>query len=45
MDRTTIPAQNELQFLLSLLNIANPGKPGSQQTTAIEQLIPATATR
>ncbi len=45
MDRQTIPAQNELEFLLSLLKITNPGQPASQQSNAIEQLLPVAATR
>jgi hypothetical protein len=51
MDRPTFSiafsstAQSELQFLLSLLNIATPGQPASEQTAAIQQLLPAASPR
>ena len=46
MDRQTLSAaQREIQFLLSLLNIAAPGQAGSQQAAALEQLLPAASPR
>ena len=40
MDRPVVIApQNELQFLISLLHIANPGQPPSQQSWALEELL------
>ena len=43
MDRPTLPAsaQNEIQFLLSLLHISDPGQPASQHSAALEQWLPA----
>ncbi|MBZ5605255.1 MAG: hypothetical protein LAO79_23395 [Acidobacteriia bacterium] len=40
MDRNTLPsaAENEIRFLLSLLNIATPGEPLTPQAAAIEQM-------
>ena len=47
MDRPNVPlnAQSEIQFLLSLLNISAPGQPVSQQTLALEKLLPAAMPR
>jgi len=44
MDRPTFPvaAQNEIQFLLSLLNICSPGQPVQPHTDALQQLLPNT---
>jgi hypothetical protein len=43
MDRSHLPAdtQNEIQFALSLLHIANPEKPSSPECDALEQLLTA----
>jgi hypothetical protein len=40
---TPLAAQSEIQFLLSLLRISNPGQPAPQATGAIEQLLTAKA--
>jgi len=42
MDRSTTPiaAENEIQFLLSLLRISYPGEAAPQATGTIEQLLP-----
>lgn len=47
MEREYMPAdtQNEIQFVLSLLHIANPGKPSSPQCDAVEQLLTAETTK
>jgi hypothetical protein len=46
MERTYMPAdtQSEIQFVLSLLHIANPGKPLSPECDALEQLLTAETT-
>jgi hypothetical protein len=31
--------ENEIQFLLSLLRISNPGEPASEQSQSIEELL------
>jgi hypothetical protein len=43
MECTTLPAQTEIQFLISLLHIATPGQPVNEQSSAIEQLLPVTS--
>jgi hypothetical protein len=46
MDRPVIlSTENNLRFLLSLLHIANPGQPASEQSQAIEALLAAGANR
>ena len=43
MERQPMPAdtQHEIEFLLSLLHIANPGKPLSPKCDALEQMLTA----
>ena len=41
MESATLPVQTEIQFLISLLNIASPGQPDAVRASAIEQLLPA----
>jgi len=38
-------AQNEIQFVLSLLHISAPGQPVTRQIEAIEELFSATSKR
>lgn len=46
MDRpTSVAANNEIQFLLSLLRISYPGQPAPEATGAIEQLLTPNAAR
>jgi hypothetical protein len=44
MDGSTssLTAQDEIQFLLSLLRISNPGQPAPHAIDAIEHLLPPT---
>jgi hypothetical protein len=42
---TSLAAQNEIQFLLSLLRISYPGQPAPHATDVIEHLLPAPAIR
>ena len=40
MELSTLHApENNTQFLLSLLRIANPGEPASEQTQSLEELL------
>lgn len=40
MELLTLPApEKEIRFLLSLLRIANPGEPASEQTQSLEELL------
>ena len=40
MERSTLPApENNIQFLLSLLRIANPGEPACEQTQSLKELL------
>jgi hypothetical protein len=38
---TSLAAENEIQFLLSLLRLSYLGQPAPQATGALEQLLPA----
>jgi hypothetical protein len=45
MDPVSPAAQDEIQFVLSLLRIGTPGQPVTKQTEAIEQLLSVTPNR
>jgi len=46
MDSTlSAAAEKEIQFVLSLLNITNPGQPASEQSQALQELLSSKSTR